>query len=435
MRILVIGAYGLIGTCVVARLRGDGHTVVGAGRSVAIAVRCQPDMSWVAIDLATADEADWAPLLTGVDAVVNCAGALQDSPRDDLRAVHVDGVARLVAACMQAGVRRLVHISAAGVAPGRGLGTRGDAFNDSKLATETLLRDSTLDWIILRPGLVLAPAAYGGSALLRGLAAFPIVLPVVHAESQVQVVAATDVALAVARAVLPETSARRTIDLVHAEVITLADLVTRLRRWLGLPAARLLPLPPRWARLAARAADALAWAGWRSPLRTATLEQLRGGISGDGGAMARDLDLVPLGLDQMLAAGPAGVQERWFAKIYFLKPAMLAMLSFFWTVSGLVGLLRVPAAAAVLTTAGMAPGLATLAVVAGSVIDVALGVGVAFRRWAATALRGMVLLSVAYMAGGTLWRPDLWLDPMGPFLKTLPAAMLALVALALLDER
>ncbi|WP_044563645.1 SDR family oxidoreductase [Azospirillum sp. B4] len=435
MRVLVIGAYGLIGGYVVARLLAEGHAVTGAGREIAAAAQRLPQVRWARIDLATAMVRDWLPLLAEVDAVVNCAGALQDGPRDNLAAVHRDGVARLVDACVQAGVRRLVHISAAGVAAHRGLGTQGDRFNDTKLATEDLLRAGDLDWMILRPGLVLAPAAYGGSALLRGLAAFPLALPVVHADATVQVVAATDVARAVAMAIRPDTPPRRAIDLVHDQPVSLADLVVTLRRWLGLAPAPLWRVPAGVARLAARGADALAWAGWRSPLRTATLDQLRGGIAGDGQAMERELGLKPQSLMDMLAAYPAGVQERWFAKSYFMKPAMLAMLSFFWGLSGLIGFCRVPQAAAVLTTAGMAPGPATLAVLLGSTADLALGIGVVSRRWAKTALVGMVLVSAAYMVGGTLWRPDLWLDPMGPFLKTLPAALLALAALALLDER
>jgi hypothetical protein len=39
------------------------------------------------------------------------------------------------------------------------------------------------------------------------------------------------------------------------------------------------------------------------------------------------------------------------------------------------------------------------------------------------------------LLGGALMRPDPWLDPMGPLLKSIPAAFLALAALATLDER
>ena len=41
----------------------------------------------------------------------------------------------------------------------------------------------------------------------------------------------------------------------------------------------------------------------------------------------------------------------------------------------------------------------------------------------------------AYLAGATLWRPDLWADPLGVLVKTIPAALLAWITLALLDDR
>ena len=58
---------------------------------------------------------DWLAHLTGVDAVVNAAGVLQDSPWDSTHGVHAAGPAALFEACERAGVRRVVHISAVGV--------------------------------------------------------------------------------------------------------------------------------------------------------------------------------------------------------------------------------------------------------------------------------------------------------------------------------
>ncbi|RJF88832.1 SDR family oxidoreductase [Oleomonas cavernae] len=431
MRIVVVGAYGLIGSYVTARLLVDGHDLVGAGRDIGAARRRAPEVSWVEADLRTTSVEAWAALLRGADALVNCAGALQDSPRDDLHAVHLEGVRRLAAACRIAGVRRLVHLSAAGVAAGR-----GTAFNQTKLAAEVLLAGEDLDWIILRPGLVLAPAAYGGTALLRGLAAFPYVVPAVYPASVVQVVSVEDVAAAVERAVAPATPARVSVDLLHGEVLTFEAMVLELRRWLGLAPARLVPLPAVLARAAARLSDGLAYLGWRSPMRSAALEQLRLGIQGDAGAAGHHLGLTLRSLRQMLNGWPAGVQERWFAKAYFLKPAILAALGLFWFLSGLISLaVAFPEAASVLTLAGVSPPLAKGAVIVGAAVDMALGLAVAVRRWARPALQGMLLVSAAYLLGGTLVQPGLWLDPLGPLLKIVPAALLAAAALALLDER
>ena len=39
MRVLVTGAYGLIGSAVLARLHRDGHELIAAGRSIGDAAR------------------------------------------------------------------------------------------------------------------------------------------------------------------------------------------------------------------------------------------------------------------------------------------------------------------------------------------------------------------------------------------------------------
>lgn len=430
MRVAVIGAYGLIGSYVSARLLADGHEVVGVGRDLAQARRRFPGLDWKQADLATTSAEAWTVLLAGASAVVNCAGALQDCPRDDLRAVHVEGVRRLAGACQALGAR-LVHVSAAGVQPGK-----PTAFNTTKHEAEALLEASTgLDWIVLRPGLVIAPAAYGGTALLRGLAGLPGLAPVVHGDSRVQVVGVEDVAAAVARCLQPDAPLGARLDLVHAEAVALSDLVARLRGWLGLPTAPVVDLPPAVARITAAVSDGLAWLGWRSPMRTAALAQLRMGVRGQAADAAR-LGLTLRSLDAVLAAMPSGVQERWFARLYFLKPAVLACLFAFWLVSGVIGLtVGFPAAVATLTVAGVEHGPAVAAVVGGGVADIVLALLLAHRRTAALALKGMLLVTAGYLVGGAIVRPDLWLDPLGPLIKSIPAAVLALAALAVLEER
>ncbi|WP_245447080.1 DoxX-like family protein [Methylobacterium sp. 17Sr1-1] len=57
------------------------------------------------------------------------------------------------------------------------------------------------------------------------------------------------------------------------------------------------------------------------------------------------------------------------------------------------------------------------------------------RRLMPLAALAMIGGTLAYLAAGTVLAPDLWADPLGPYVKTLPAALLALVALALAAER
>lgn len=431
MRILVLGGYGLIGSHVATRLAEDGHAVVGLGRDVVAARRRFPKIEWIARDLrAMPRPQDWAPLIAGMDAVVNCAGALQDNDRDDLTAVHVAGPLALAQACVAAGGRRFVHISAIGADA-----DRIEPFSATKYAFEKSLTALDLDWTILRPALVWGPQAYGGTALLRGLAAFPFVVPQVYGASRIQVVGAEDVAEAAARALRPDAPLRVSCDLAHPELHELRDILLRIRAWLGLPPAPLLSLPTGVARLSGAVADALAWFGWRSPMRSAALEQLRKGVVGDADATQRIFGFAPKSFDALLMRHPAGVQERWFARSYFVKPLALAVLSLFWIASGAIGLARSETAATVLTSAGWSNATAYAAVVAGALIDLGLGFGVLFRRRVGAALLGMIVVSLGYLAAATFVRPDLWLDPLGPLVKVLPGAVLAAATLALLDER
>ena len=85
--------------------------------------------------------------------------------------------------------------------------------------------------------------------------------------------------------------------------------------------------------------------------------------------------------------------------------------------------------------AGGAGALAAPAVIAGGLADIAIGLGVAFRRTARAALWAALAVSVFYAAAGTLVQPALWLDPLGPLLKIAPILVVNLVALAILDER
>lgn len=93
-RIAVIGATGLIGASTAAALATRGFQIIGAARDISGAARRQPAIDWIARDLVHSSRAEWEALLQGVTAVVNCAGALQDGPSDDLPKAAHDGARR-----------------------------------------------------------------------------------------------------------------------------------------------------------------------------------------------------------------------------------------------------------------------------------------------------------------------------------------------------
>ena len=432
MRVLVTGAYGLIGSAILARLHGDGHDLVGAGRSLAEARRRFPYARWIEADFARLTTAEvWRPLLAGIDAVVNCVGVLQHGARDDMERVHVEATCALFDACRQAGVRRVIHVSALGAAP-----DGPTDFARSKASADAHLAGLDLDWTILRPGLVLAGAVHGGTAMLRGLAGLPLVMPLVGAESRVQVVSIQDVAATVALCLAPRAPAKVIWELANPQVLTLGEIVVATRAWLGFAPAPVVRLPRSGACVVSLAADALGWLGWRSPARSTAMAQLTAGVTGDPSAWIAATGIKPMNFNDILAARPASVQDRWYARLYFVKPLALASMSIYWILTGLTSL--GPGwgeAMALLSPAGGPAGFVAFIIVAGALLDIALGAALLVRPLTRAVLITMFLICIPYLLAATVINPALWLDPLGRLMKTVPVMLAILFTLAILDER
>ncbi len=431
MRVLVLGGYGLIGLEVVRTLRRHGHDVTGLARSEGRGRRMLPEARWLGADLSSLTEpAAWAPHLANIEAVVNASGALQDSGRDNLLASQQHAIAALIAACEQHDVQTFVQISAPGASR-----SADTAFLRTKGEADEVLSASQLRWTILKPGLVIGPTAYGGTSLLRMLAGFPVVQPLICPGSRIQTVAVDEVAEAVARVLTDPNLSGRAFDLVEDEAQSLEDLVAQFRKWLGFPPAKLiLKLSNAVGYALAAAADAAGWLGWRSSLRTTALKVLAHDVTGDPAPWTAATGETLSPLQDTLARLPATLQERHFARTRLVFPLLLLTLAVFWIVSGAVGFIRQEAAIEVI--ADRLPMMAAkIAVLGGSALDILIGVGVLFRSTLSTACWGAILISIVYLILGTLLTPHLWADPLGAFVKILPAIALALAVLAMGEER
>lgn len=431
MRVLVIGGYGLIGLEIVRALRAAGMAVVGLGRSASRGRRLVPGIPWIGRDLARMlRPEDWTSSLSDIDAVVNASGALQDGARDDLSKVQDQAIRALIAECDKRGVTRYVQISASGAEPDAKL-----AFLRTKAAADAALRASNLDWTILKPGLVIGAGAYGGTTLIRMLAAMPLVQPLVLADAKIQTVAAADVGEAVRAVLAGEVASRRDYELVEDEAHSLRDVVKATRRWVGREDALSVIAFPRWMGFAlAWFADVAGWLGWRSPLRTTALKALAADVVGDpkpwkvaGGPKLKSLE-------ETFASIPATMQERVFGRAQLVYPVLLLTLSAFWIASGVIGLIQRGEAMAVLA-GKVEPQVADILVRAGAAIDLLIGVSLLRRRWVRRASWAAIVVSLGYLGAGTWLTPELWADPLGPFVKIIPAMALALAVAALTEER
>jgi len=177
--------------------------------------------------------------------VVNLVAILHGSAADFER-VHVELPQRIAAACRAAGVARLVHVSALGVA--------ADAPSNylrSKARGEQVLRESGLALTVLRPSVIFG-AEDRFLNLFAGLQALAPLMPLGGADSRFQPVWVEDVARAQVCALLrgPGGGVPPVVECAGPAVHTLAELVRLAGRWSG-HERPIVPLPAALTRLQA----------------------------------------------------------------------------------------------------------------------------------------------------------------------------------------
>jgi uncharacterized protein YbjT (DUF2867 family) len=434
LRVLVLGASGFVGRHVVARLLMRGHRV-SAGLHAAsdsridkAALRLPPQVAVIAADLAELQRAeDWHRCLAGIDAVVNCAGILQSTRQQSAKSVQETGPIALFDACRHVGIGIVVHVSAISADP-----AAGSDYALTRAAAEQHLCASLLDWSLLRPSLVYGPGSGGGTSAIRGLAGFPLITPLPGTGRQVfSPIHAEDLAECICRVLDDRLLRRQVLSPCGPERLTLREIVTKTRRWLGFPRVPVLPVPMLLIRLLAKIGD---WIG-AGPIRSSSLQQMAYGNAGDGAAFAAAIGFAPRSMDQAFQLGPAYVQDRWHARLWFLKPILGAVLGLMWLASGLLGLLRPPHD--ILTSLAGFGIPAVFAAILGACLSLA-DLAIAGLMLSGRGDRRLAIIQFLLVAGYsialTVVAPQLWLDPLGPLLKNLPILVAILTWAALLER-
>ncbi|MBL8518468.1 MAG: SDR family oxidoreductase [Betaproteobacteria bacterium] len=424
MRVLLTGANGFIGRHLLAGLKAAGHDVTAAVRDPDALRR--PDLTTMQVDFnRDTDAVVWTRRLAGFDAVINCAGVLQSARGQSAQAIHAAAPIALFEGAKLAGVRRVIQISAISAEPGA-----GTEYADTKLAADEHLKRMDLDWVIVRPSLVVASGAFGGTALLRALAASPFRIPLVGAgEQRFQPIQMSDVVACVVNLLANIRINKQVLDPVGPDVVTLRQLLVDYRAWLGFAPVPCVRIPMLFVRSAARIGDVLG-----GPLSTTALKQMAFGNVGDHARYVDATGLHPISWKHGLNQHPAQWQDRWHARLYFLRPALRLALALMWLISGLVGFGYSPD---LLSRMAASTGWATEALrifaIAGCIADLLLGVLI-LARWRPPLLAGIQIALIAGYTAFLTWAlPGLWMDPFGPLLKNLPI-MAAIAIWAALEQ-
>lgn len=163
-RIAIVGGHGAIALQLHPMLRSAGHAPVALVRredyrdeleSLGAEVRL--------LDLESASVADAAAAFEGCDAVVFAAGGGPDGNIERKKSVDLGGAVLSIEAAKQAGIKRLVQVSAWGVDEPLpdDVSPVWRAYVEAKAQADEALRTSGLDWTIVRPGRLTDDSAAG----------------------------------------------------------------------------------------------------------------------------------------------------------------------------------------------------------------------------------------------------------------------------------
>lgn len=287
MRILVCGATGFVGRHLTKSLRDVGQTVIRAVRRIS----SPDDISVNFVEDTSKDT--WLPRLKGIDVVINAIGVLRDSDKAPMQKLHAETPVALFAACAEAGVERIVHLSALGVDSGIDV-----PYFTTRLAAERALRvlPAKVAWLCLRPSVIYGED--GKSAkMFRQLARLPAhILPMGGVQS-LQPVHIDDVCAAVKNWLADPSASRVTVDAVGAEATTMRGMLDSYREQMMHRSALHVAMPACLVQLAARAGDFIP----SSPLCTDTYTMLAAGNTASTYGFAKLLGRRPLSYQEFIS--------------------------------------------------------------------------------------------------------------------------------------
>ena len=264
MRVLVTGGSGVIGEGAILELLKAGHTARLLSRNADESVREWPG----GVEPFVADVTERESLrgaADACDAVLHITGIVEEDPPDvTFDRVNVDGTRNMLEEAERAKVGRFVYVSSLGAERGQ------SEYHRSKREAETLVRASSLEWVVLRPGNVFGPGDTVLSAYLKMFRTLPAV-PVIGAGDQpFQPIWYKDLAKAAAASVDTPDIGRRTLELGGGEITTMEDIARRFEQITDRHPTR-VPIPETIAALGVDLAESL---GVKIPLNEAMLRML-----------------------------------------------------------------------------------------------------------------------------------------------------------------
>ena len=233
MKIAITGGTGFVGSHLATRLLAEGHELVllsrGANRSADRKDRRLAKthgLTRLSSDLSNA--ALLANAFAGCEAVAHCAGINREIGRQTFQRIHIDGTRNVVEAAKAAGVRRITLMSFLRARP-----DCGSPYHESKWAAEEIVRNSGLDYTIVKAGMVYGSGDHMLDHLSHSLHTLPVFATVGLSQKPIRPLAVDDLVRLLRAALVDARLTRQTIAITGAEELLLSEAARRMAYVLG----------------------------------------------------------------------------------------------------------------------------------------------------------------------------------------------------------
>jgi NADH dehydrogenase len=229
MKVAITGGTGFLGRNVARELVSEGHEVVLVARGQD---RTAPEIWQLArtrfVAAGLDSKAELVKTFAGCRFVMHCAGVNRERGEQTYKRVHIEGTRHVVEAARESGIKKIILISFLRARPDCGSG-----YHESKWAAEQIVRESGLDFTVLKCGVIYGKGDHMLNHLSHAFHTFHWFALVGFKDKRIRPIAVEDVARIVKTIVVRGALSRKTVPVLGPEELTLREAVVRVSGVVG----------------------------------------------------------------------------------------------------------------------------------------------------------------------------------------------------------